>query len=170
MKLPFLLYLPRREDDSMFPALLALVLAVLMVVQFLISDPIDLPEATVDIGRNTAAEPFVTDSVEAARIIVESDVFSPVRSAGGGGDASFADPLGGAIVAGSLSVRGRAYAMVISPGGQVSRLAPGSRINGWTLLSLSSNGARFGRGTERIDLSYGAQASQTVAAIEEPEE
>lgn len=170
MKLSFLLYLPRREDDSIFPALLALVLAVLMVVQFLIPDPIDLPEAMLDTGRSTAAEPFATGDAKAARLIVESDVFSPERSVGGNNDVSSTGPLGGMIVAGSVSIRGRAYAMVIAPSGRISRLARGGSINGWTLLSLSATGARFGRGSEKLDLPYGAQASQTVVAIEEPEE
>lgn len=169
LKLPFPLPLPRREDGSLLPALLALLLAALLVVQFMIVTPVELPEPALGAGRNTVAQSIVAGNAIAPKLIVENDVFSPVRSAGGSSDGASAGPLGGAVVAGSVSVGGRAYAMVIVPGGRISRLAPGGSINGWRLLDLTAGGARFGRGSERLDVAYGGQATQTASADEETE-
>ncbi|MDT0508403.1 hypothetical protein [Novosphingobium sp. MMS21-SN21R] len=161
--------LPRREDGSLLPALLALLLAALLVVQFMIVTPVELPEPALGAGRNTVAQALVAGNAIAPKLIVENDVFSPLRSAGGSPDGASAGPLGGAVVAGSVSVGGRAYAMVIVPGGRISRLAPGGSINGWRLLGLTTGGARFGRGSERLDVAYGGQATQTASADEETE-
>lgn len=154
----------------MLPALLALLLAVLLVVQFLIVAPVDLPEAAIGVGRNAPSLSIVAQNAVADRAIAENDVFSPLRSAGGGADAVASGPLGGVVLAGSVAVGGRSYAMVIAPGGKVSRLAPGGSINGWRLLNLGASGARFGRGSERLDLPFGGSALQGPSADEETEQ
>lgn len=169
MKLPFPLPLPRREDGSLFPALLALLLTALLGVQFMIVAPIELPEPTLGVARNPAVQSFVVGNAVAPKLIEQSDVFSPVRSAGGGPEAAAAGPLGGAVVAGSVSIGGRTYAMVISPGGRVSRMAPGGSINGWRLMRLNPDSAQFGRGSEKLELPYGGQARQPASVDEETE-
>lgn len=154
----------------MLPALLALLLAVLLIVQFLIVAPVDLPETAFGVGRNAASLPIVARNAVADRAIAENDVFSPLRSTAGGADAVASGPLGGVVLAGSVSVGGRSYAMVIAPGGKVSRLAPGGSINGWRLLNLGASGARFGRGSERLDLPFGGSAPQAPSADEETDQ
>lgn len=169
MKLPYPLPLPRREDGSLFPALLAVLLAALLLAQMMIVDPVVLPEPALATARPAMVKPFVVDSAVAQKLIVQSDVFSPTRSAGAGAGASAGGPLGGVMVAGSVSVAGRSYAMVVAPGGRISRMAPGGTINGWRLMRLDAGGAHFQRGSERIDLPYGGQAPQATLADEESE-
>jgi hypothetical protein len=167
-KFQFPLSLPRREDGSLAPSLLVLLLLMIAGLQFILTSQPELPQAA------TPAETLPRASIPAAGIFVAPEailarnLFAPARN---GADDAAVGTLGGAVVAGTVKVRGARYAVVVMPGGAVSRVYPGGTVNGWKLASLGADQARFVRGSEILRLPYGGKAAvPSEAATEEAEQ
>jgi hypothetical protein len=85
-------------------------------------------------------------------------------------DQAIQAPLGGAVLAGTVSIKGRSYAVVQRPDGGISRLAVGARYAGWRLQSLSSTGGVFAQGKQRISMTFGMAPAPAATQTEENEE
>jgi hypothetical protein len=158
---------PARANGALFPALCALALALLAAMQLLLTGPARLPDETGPRGGGVRAampeiRPGAVDPVLRA-----APIFTPGRtmagsehgvSAGADGAGAGSGLPGGWQLAGSVSVRGRAYAIVQDAAGRVIRLAPGGRIAGARLVSLSADGAVFVSGGQRMSIPFGATA------------
>ena len=149
-----------REPEARLPALLAGLLVAALVLQFLLVEEPELPPA----GAVPAALPRVSQPDLAvggpagailARGLFTPRLASPDAAAASGAAAPPPPPLGGASVAGSVTIRGSRYAVVAIPGRGVVRMRPGARYRGWTLRAIDEGGATFSRGRERLRLPFG---------------
>ncbi len=150
---------PNRADDTILPAVLAGLLAVLLAVQLLLSgaDP-DLPPAlAVSASRTKTTIPEMAPVV-AARVIFDRPLFAPRQSLTAALRTGAASMIGGALVAGTVSIRGRSFAVVRRANGDVMNLGIGGVIDGWRLVALQAGGAVFVKGKESRVLAYGAAA------------
>jgi hypothetical protein len=147
--------MPRRADRSLLPALLAGVLGLLLIVQCLLPVGGEISAdvlAPLRVSRfSVAAMPPSADPSP----VLERPLFAPrlVMSTAAQGSAPI---LGGASVAGTVSIRGRALAVVRRVDGSVYNLPLGGAVGGWRLVSLNSATARFQKGSEQLELAYGA--------------
>jgi hypothetical protein len=154
---------PRRADRTLLPAGLAALLLALFVAQWFLpatsAPPVALPVATTGrIGAPPAAPPSADPGPVLAR-----PLFAPRRPMNPGAGVA-ASPLGGAVVAGSIAVRGRPMAIVRAPDGAVRRLPIGGMLAGWRLAALDPGGARFRKGGETLTMAYGAAAPPAGAS------
>lgn len=171
MKLRSPLPPPRREDATLLPAALALLLCGGAVMQVALTDGPDLPPAGV--GRVAPVEALAgVPTVTPAPVIMARPLFAPSRTATGRPAAPGAadpGPLGGAIPAG-MTARGRAARLFLRlPDGSVRVMAPGSAHMGWRLAGLSADAATFRRGSRRMVVPYG-QSAPVIADDSESEE
>jgi hypothetical protein len=153
----------------MLPAALAAVLALAVVVQLMLGADTPLPPAApgpVRIARSAAP---AVPAVIAPPVILERDIFTRPAQ-GPAGVAAPTAQLGGAAIAGTVSVLGRRVAIVALPGGGFRRIAPGDMIAGWTLLGLGPDGARLRRGAETLILPYGAAVAPPAEPPADPTE
>jgi hypothetical protein len=157
------LSLPRRGDGSLLPALLVAFLLALAVMQFLLPEPQDIPRSVAPAITVARPEPpgFAPTSIPAA--IIANALFAPARGTSGGGG----DTATSIAVAGTVTVARSRYAVVIALDGSLHRLAPGGVVDGWRLVSLGADRARFARQNEIMNVPYGAKAS---ASAQNPEE
>lgn len=139
------------------------------VLQLALTGDVEIPDESWSGGRPRAEMPRIVGQF-VPPILLERPVFSPGRTATGAADQAIQAPLGGAVVAGTVSVKGRSYAVVQRPDGVVVRLAVGARYAGWRLRSLSSTGAVFDQGAQRLSLTFGVAPAQTVTETAENEE
>lgn len=139
----------------MFPALCALALAVLAAAQLGLTGAEPLPDPGVVGGgvRIALPEAGLRPVDPALRL---APLFAPGRTmaaaAGTGGDGVPPDWQ----LAGSITVRGRGYAVMLAPSGQVVRVPVGGSAGGMRLLSLSEEGAIFRQGGQRVAMVFGA--------------
>lgn len=159
---------PRRDEGSMFPALLVLLLALMAVIQSMLSSqpeqlPLELPPGAV-----ARAPMHEAKYASAPDSILARNLFAPARI---GSAAAVESPLGGAIVAGTVKVANGRFAIVVMPGGVTRRVTTGATINGWRLVSLGTDQAFFVRAKERLSVAYGGQAAAASAtANTDPEQ
>lgn len=160
----FPLSFPRRAEGTVLPSVLASALAIALAIQFISVDrEPDLPPVlAVGAGRADFAMPAVPP-VNAASVIFDRPLFAPRQSlvASSGGQVL---PLGGASVAGTVTIRGRAFAVVRRANGTVSNIAIGGVVGGWRLIALRPEGAVFVKNKVRRQIAYGATP---LAATEE---
>ncbi len=155
----------------MLPAALALVLLAALVLQLALPSQEELPPPAIAGGGVRATPPRISGGY-APDILTAAPIFAPNRTATASADGAGAPAgiLGGARVAGSVSVGGRAYAVIQYPGGKIARLPVGGRLAGWRLAALSPEGARFARNAERVDLPFGALSPTMPDTGQQPEE
>jgi hypothetical protein len=167
-KFQFPLSWPRRDEGSLFPALLVLSLALMAVLQSMLTTQPELSPPQMPPGAVTRAPMLEAKTASAPDSIVARNLFAPARN----GSAGVVDsPLGGAIVAGTVKVAGGRFGIVIMPGGVTRRVTPGMTINGWRLVSLGAEQALFARAKERLSVAYGGQAAAAPAPSDaEPEQ
>lgn len=147
----------------MLPALLAALLAAMLMLQLLLTRDVELPSAApVGAGGGHSRSPVVR-VVAVPPVITARSMFAPRGGGKAGGPSS---PLGGSVVAGTVRVGGLAYAVVKTSEGRMVNLPIGGGLAGWRLAALSSEGARFVRGNERIQVNYGAQPQPQASADE----
>lgn len=144
-------------------------LALGLVLQLAFVGETEMPDAGWTGGGARAGMPSITGQF-APKILSEQSIFSPARTANTGTDQAIQAPLGGATVAGTVSIRGRSYAVVQRPDGAIVRLAVGGRYEGWRLRSLSSAGAVFDKGAQRLPITFGVMPVQTAPQSTENEE
>lgn len=166
LKLQFPLSWPRRDNGSLFPALLVLVLALMAVLQSVLTTRPELsltlaPPATVTRAKAPEARLAIAPDVILAR-----NLFAPTRTGSAG---SVDGALGGAVIAGTVKVANGRYAIVVMPGGSVRRIYPGATLNGWRLVKLGSEQALFARSSERLNVIYGGRAAAAPEATESEE-
>lgn len=103
-------------------------------------------------------------------ILLQNPIFSPARTANDAKSAAALNPLGGAVVAGAVSIRGRSYAVIQRPDGAIVRLGIGSVYAGWRLRSLSTSGALFEQGAQKMTLNFGIAPTPVSTSSAEYEE
>ncbi len=173
MKLRSPLLLPTRANRALLPAVLAALLALAGGLQLaLTGGDTELPEpGWLGGGARTSLPQFGIGGIPAP--LRDITMFDPVRSAAaapGGAAAAPTGPLGGAAVAGSISVRGRTYAIIQLPSGKSGRLPIGGRIGGLRLIALEPDSAVFQAGGKRIRMPYGTANITPVAPAGDSEE
>lgn len=146
----------------------ALVLALAM--QLALTGKFEMQDASGSGGRPRTQMPLIAGQFVPSSLLTRP-IFSPARTANIEADQAIVAPLGGAILAGTVSVKGRSYAVVQRPDGGITRLAVGARYAGWRLQSLSSTGGVFAQDKQRISMVFGiapiAAATQTAENEEE---
>jgi len=103
-------------------------------------------------------------------ILLQNPMFSPARTATDAKSASDKARLGGAVIAGAVSIRGRSYAVIQRPDGTIVRLGIGSVYAGWRLRSLSTSGALFEQGAQKMTLNFGTAPTLVSTSSAEYEE
>lgn len=173
MKLQFPLAIPTRANGALVPALCAAMLALLAALQFALTSDIELPEQGWSGGAARAEMPQIAGR-STPPILRTASIFSPTRTAQGEGTTGAALQLGGAAVAGTITVRGRSYAVVQRPDGQLIRLPVGGRLGGMQLIALLPEGAVFMAEGKRVQIAFGSAMLSTPATpaadIEEEQE
>ena len=169
MKFQFPLSLPNRAERTLLPTLLSAMLAATFLTQLLWADrDADLPPVmAVTAAQGNFKAPKIP-LVEVPRNIFSRPLFAPRKSTTLKNDGSPPPVLGGATIAGTVSIRGRSVVVVQRPGGAVTNLTIGGALGGWRLSAIGQRGAIFVRGSERRDIAYGAPPSG--APTEEPAE
>lgn len=169
MKFLLSLAKPTRANHALAPALCATALALGILLQLALTVDVEMSDESASGGRTRAEMPPITGQF-APPILLERPVFSPGRTAKNATDQAIHAPLGGATVAGTVSVKGRSHAVIQRPDGVIVRLAVGGRYAGWRLRSLSSTGAIFDQGGQRLSMTFGVAPAQTATQTAENEE
>lgn len=138
----------------MLPASLVALLAAMLMLQLLLTSDVELPPAGPIGAGGAQLQSLDVRTVAASPVIAARSMFAPRAGGKAGAPTSL---LGGAVVAGTVRIGGRAYAVVQTSEGRMINLPIGGGIAGWRLAALSSEGARFVRGNERTQVNYGAQ-------------
>lgn len=162
---------PSRADGTLLPAMLAGVLLLVLLTQFVLTDTVPLPEGG-PVGAG-ALMPRLSDpaarGVPAA--VLSRPIFAPSDTVADGseGEAS-GDPLGGAAVVGSIGI-GRARVAMVTEAGRIRRVGIGGSIAGWRLAAITPDGVVLTRGGERLERPFAAgtlpdapEAAETSAA------
>jgi hypothetical protein len=136
--------------------MLSLALAAMAALQLFLPNTVQLPPegaaARTGFGGSVVNDPA---PVVPNALLGSRSPFAPARAGIGGGAAE--GPLGGAVIAGSVTVGAIRFAMVQDADGGIRRVAPGGGISGWRLDAVMPSGARLRRGHERIEVPYGAR-------------
>ena len=166
MRFRFPLSLPNRAEGTLLPALLGAVLAATLIAQLMwAARAPELPAALPLPAPFARAQVPVIAPASASAEIFRRPIFAPRQSASLASAGAPPPMLGGAVVAGTVSVRGRTFAVVRRPNGTSFNMAVGSRLNGWSLVGLRAEGAIFVKGNAKQLMAYGAQP---VTEAEEP--
>ncbi|WP_293880050.1 hypothetical protein [Sphingomonas sp.] len=160
MKFRFLLSLPNRTDETLLPAILAGLLVAAIITQLLwASDAQDLPPVLpVGAAHANFGAPAVAP-VGLPGVILARPIFAPRKSALAGAGGGPPPILGGATVAGAMSVHGRSYAVVRRADRTTSNVGIGGVVGGWRLVALGDASAIFVRGRDRRTIAFGAQGA-----------
>lgn len=157
MKPRFRFAFPPRGSSAWLPALLVPVLAGIAVLQLALPNAVALPPggsvAGVGGGRAIPDPARVLPPVS----LIARSPFTPV--AGGNSNGAASDPLGGAVIAGTVQVGRARVAMVMEPSGHIRQVPPGGSIGGWRLVGLTASGARLSRGGNQLEVAFGARAT-----------
>jgi len=148
--------------------MLAMLLAVsLMLVITGGSTPVALPPALPVSGAGAVATTIPNPRAPAARVVFDRPLFAPRQSPFAAANGGEAPVLGGAAVAGTVTLGRRNFAVVRRPDGAVSNLAIGGTISGWRLVALTAQGALFVKSGVRRIVAYGAAPSAQPPAEED---
>lgn len=151
--------LPSRADQTLLPALLAVMLALLLLFQLTDDQSEQLPPA--GIGRVVAPLPAKAtfDAAPADPVLLADPVFSE-RRVGKPASGAQEGPLGGAVIVGTAHGRGFARAILRAPSGAVVSVPVGGRYLGWRLLGLAPDAVAFRRGAEMVRMPLGGAYGQ----------
>ncbi|MFM9976613.1 MAG: hypothetical protein ACKVOP_01015 [Sphingomonadaceae bacterium] len=151
--------------------MLAALLAMVFVLQlFLARADEDLPPV---LAVSAARSNFIAPSVAPVAVpsgIFQRPLFAPRQSLAATGAVAAPPPLGGAVVAGTATIRRRTFAVVRRSDGSVANVAIGGVVSGWRLVALGQERAVFVKGGERLQIPYGAQPTSTGGEGEAPTE
>ncbi len=154
MRLAFLSALPPLDKTARLPIALAALLLAALAFQFLGSSAVELPEAG-PVGGLLQSPARIKDvrPASGAPAIVARSMFAPVVSS----DAKGADPNLGVVIAGSIRIGGKQFAVVQGPSGQSSTVRVGGQIGNWSLRAIRENGAVLTRNQEQVIVPFGAR-------------
>ncbi len=152
--------LPPHGSPARLPALLVPLLGGLAVVQLLLPGGISLPPAGAPARLAMPALPGEPGTVSVPPQLARRPLFAPTAGAGAGSTtAAPPDPLGGAIIAGTLRRRGAMLAVVQMPDRSVRYVARGGTVADWRIVGLDHGGARLARPSgETLTVPYGTRA------------
>ncbi len=142
----------------------------LVALQFALTSDIALPEPGWAGGGVRGALPGIA-ALAAPNVLLQRTIFSPLRTASGNSETVALSP--GIAVAGTVTVRGRSFAIIQTPGGKIVRVPLGGRIGGMRLVALNPTGAEFIAQGKRISVAFGAAAISPAlqdSALEEEQE
>lgn len=151
-----------RDRPAGLPLALAVLLALALAAQIVLAALAPAAEfppvarvARIGGGPLPADPPPVTIPASLAG----GSLFAPIPGVSGSKTgAAPPDPLGGVVIAGVVQ-RGRTrLALVSAPGGALHYVAPGGLVAGWRLAALGPHSALLTRGSDHLDLAYGAHA------------
>lgn len=140
----------------MLPSILASLLAIGIAIQLVSAkrEPDLPPVLAISTNRVSFDMPAVAP-VSVAPVIFARPLFAPRQSLIAGPSAQTL-PLGGALVAGMVAVRGRAFAVVRRANGTVSNIPIGGAVDGWRLVALNPESGVFVKNNVRQQIAYGA--------------
>ncbi|WP_225206581.1 hypothetical protein [Novosphingobium huizhouense] len=139
-------------------------LAVAAGLQLALPLPNDVPP---DNGAGRAPDwrlPDIAD-LPAPSLADRASLFSPTRLVGAtpsGDEAGAAvpeGPVGGAFVLGAMRTGGRRTLLLRTPERRIVRMAPGQSWQGWRLLAIDQDAARFRKDGKTITAAFGAKAA-----------
>ncbi len=162
-------YLTSLSDPAARAPLFCIVVLVLCaVLQLGLATAPDLgavpsPTARVTVAPSpTVARTYIPPS------ILAHPVFAPRMTAAAASGP--VQPLGGASIAGVVTIGRTRYAIVRRADGKVGHMRIGGGIAGWRIAALDGTGATLIRGSERLQLPYGAATPPPAAAATASEE
>jgi len=162
---------PRSDEGTILPAALLAALVLMIALQLWLTGgdaPMPASEASLTLAPYTPPRMMVVPVLPA---ISEQPIFSPARSRGGDGGEGDGDMLAGAQLAGATSVAGRSQIMLRKADGTAASLGVGQMLNGWQLVAVTSEGARFVRAGRSALIPFGASAPRSKTTSEDqPEE
>lgn len=158
--------LPTSANGARLPAFCAALLAALAGLQLWLTADVEIADTVPPSRSVRVALPAFAFS-PAPTVLTGQSMFAPARTGAVGVDTG---PLDGASVAGMISVRGRAYAVIRTSDGGVVRLPVGGRYQGLRLRRLTPEAAIFDRGGSIITVNYGAASIPSTPAAAENEE
>ena len=160
-------YLTSLADPSArAPLLCVLLLAALAIFQLALSNAPEFEERPAVATRlSMAPAPSVTQT-EIPASILEHPIFAPRVSTPLAGAPGAVAPLGGASIAGVVTIGRTRYAIVRSVTGSIGHIRIGGRVAGWRIIALEQDGATLIKGAERLHLAYGA----ATPAVEEKDD
>lgn len=145
---------PDRAEGTVLAALLVLLLAAMLLVQLVLPQerPLqpNVPRAAMRAG------PMQIAAVSADPALARRSIFQPTPLANPDGAGVPTGPLGGAVPAGIVRVRGAARLLLQTPDGTSVTLRPGQSWQGWQLTRIGSDDVSFRRGGESVTLGLGA--------------
>lgn len=147
--------IPPRDSRARLPVGLTLVLAALAAGQLALPHAVSLPPGGTVAMLATGHAPPPPARIGVPAILAVRPLFAPVVQAAANAPI---DPLGGAVIAGSVSRGGATFALVQMPGGVIRTVAPGAVIAGWRLVALTPAGAQLVRAGNSLFVAYGAHA------------
>ena len=157
MKPRVTLSLPNRDNATLFPALLALLLVLMAALQWALPAEVVLPDAA---GRAVAPQMAERSIMRTFPddVILRRALFAPGRGVTGK-SAEDSGPLDGATPVGI--VRGKGFARVIlqQADGSAVTLSLGSAYHGWALTRISQDSAIYKRNGKTLMLPLGSRAS-----------
>lgn len=160
--------LPQRSRGTLLPAVLAAALLLGALIQLVGSpaaEPISpAPPLRPRIGANDS---LTIRSIGIPDEISARPLFAPRIAPGDAAADNQAAALGGVTLAGTVSLRGRRYAVIRKPDGGFANLGVGAVVAGWKLLRLGPESAGFSNGSERIEVPYGGAAAPVSDGAEE---
>jgi hypothetical protein len=148
---------PERAEGTVLAALLALLLVLLLAVQAIL--PVERPAApdVPPAGLRAGSAEFAV--VNPDPVLARRSIFQPTRTTRASGQGGAAGGLDGAYPAGVVQVRGSARLILQTPDGNSVTLRPGQSWQGWRLVGIGRDDARFRRGGETVTLAFGAPDS-----------
>ena len=169
MKFRLSLARPTRANRALFPAICAGGLALCLVLQLALTGGVEIPEDSPSGGQARAVLPSISGQ-PLPPILRANSIFSPGRTALDAVGEAASAPLGGAVVAGAVSIKGRSYAVIQRPDGRITRLGVGGFFEGWRLRALTAKAAHFDQGAQKLILNFGARSVQGPPQSAEYEE
>lgn len=154
MKLRFRSALPPLDKSARLPILLAGFLLAGLAFQLFAVDQPELPEVG-PIAGVSARHAFVGDPppTTGTSVILSRSLFAPTATQGG----SNASPLEGIVIAGSIRVGSRVFAVVQGPGNKTSSVPVGGSVGDWRLRAVRKSEAELTRNEEQITVPFGAR-------------
>ena len=166
MKSRFRFAPPARADGTLLPAALVAVLGAMALVQLVLTDPVDLPDAGAIGGGGAQAALADPGSRGVPPAFASRALFSPAAMPRAAGAAAAApDPLGGVAILGLVGV-GRVRYLVVQQNGATRRVAIGGTVAGWRVIGVSDSAALLARGRERLTRSFGAGGADAAGNSE----
>jgi hypothetical protein len=152
---------PERAEGTVLAALLAVLLALMLMAQFVL--PAERPDPPAVPPAGLGAAPVSLSAATADPALSRRSIFRPTRLAASSAPGAPIGPLDGASPVGVVKVRGAARLILQTPGGTAVTLRPGQSWQGWRLVAIGTDSVRFARGSESVTLDIGAAVSNSYS-------